>query len=250
MHMLAGLSDGGEGDTYVTDICAASEPAKLSRRPPKPSVNPVNWFRGAWHTASGMTTAAASTVEGTLEILDGLLRPGSRSSLTDAVTNMRRYGAVQVPLADVAAVCDTFDVTLNDVALAAITDSYRAAIMWRNERPRGDSLRTLVPVSVRSNDAVDLPALARAVPRGRRCGLFSGTRAACRRCAHRPRGSPSSLSGRSCRDRRAKRRPHGPPFRRKRTRYGSPPEMAMKSASSCSASAAASFERVRHSRRE
>ena len=43
-----------------------------------------------------------------------------------------------------------FDVTLNDVALAAITDSYRAILLNRGEEPRRDSLRTLVPVSMRS----------------------------------------------------------------------------------------------------
>ena len=68
---------------------------------------------------------------------------------------MRRYSAVQVPLKDVAKVCHAFDVTLNDVALAAITDSYRAALIRRGEQPRRDSLRTLVPVSVRSNDAMN-----------------------------------------------------------------------------------------------
>ena len=72
-----------------------------------------------------------TTLEGTLEILDGLRRPGTRSSLTGAVTTMRRYSAVQVPLRDVDKVCDTFDVTLNDVALAAITDSSRRAYSAR-----------------------------------------------------------------------------------------------------------------------
>jgi diacylglycerol O-acyltransferase / wax synthase len=52
-------------------------------------------------------------------------------------------------------VCRSFDVTINDVALAAITDSFRAAMIRRGERPRPNSIRTLVPVSVRSNDAAD-----------------------------------------------------------------------------------------------
>jgi len=43
-----------------------------------------------------------------------------------------------------------FGVTLNDVALAAITDSYRKLLLSRGEQPHRDSLRTLVPVSVRS----------------------------------------------------------------------------------------------------
>ena len=102
-----------------------------------------------------MTAAAAQAAEGTLEILDSLLRPGTRSSLNGPVTTMRCYSAAQVSLRDVEKIRDKFDVTLNDVALAAITDSYRAALIRRGEQPRRDSLRTLVPVSVRSADAMN-----------------------------------------------------------------------------------------------
>jgi diacylglycerol O-acyltransferase len=62
---------------------------------------------------------------------------------------------VEVSLEDVARVCDRFEVTVNDVALAAITDSFRTMLMRRGEQPQHNSLRTLVPVSVRSNDAAD-----------------------------------------------------------------------------------------------
>jgi len=55
----------------------------------------------------------------------------------------------------VAKVCGAFDFTLNDVALTAITDSFRAAFIRRGEGPRPDSLPTLVPVSIHSNDAMD-----------------------------------------------------------------------------------------------
>jgi diacylglycerol O-acyltransferase len=70
---------------------------------------------------------------------------------------MRRISAAQVSLRDVRNICDTFGVTINDVALAAITDSFRAALLRRGERPRRNSLRTLVPVSIRSNDALGVP---------------------------------------------------------------------------------------------
>ena len=49
--------------------------------------------------------------------------------------------------------CRAFDVTLNDVALAAITESYRNILVQHGEQPRPDALRTLVPVSMRSADA-------------------------------------------------------------------------------------------------
>lgn len=70
------------------------------------------------------------------------------------ISDLRRYSAAKVPLADVEQVCRKFDVTINDVALAAITESYRNVLIQRGERPRFDSLRTLVPVSTRSNSAL------------------------------------------------------------------------------------------------
>jgi len=69
---------------------------------------------------------------------------------------MRRYSAARVSLADVTEICHKSGVTVNDVALAAITDSFRAALVRRGEEPRRNSLRTLVPVSIRTNDAVDV----------------------------------------------------------------------------------------------
>ena len=73
----------------------------------------------------------------------------------DGRCGTRRYCSVSVPLDDVARVCTEFDVTVNDVALAAITDSFRTVLVGRGERPRRKSLRTLVPVSVRSDAAAD-----------------------------------------------------------------------------------------------
>ena len=53
-------------------------------------------------------------------------------------------------------VCRDFDVTLNDVALAAITSSYRTMLLDRGETPGPHALRTLVPVSMRSADDFDV----------------------------------------------------------------------------------------------
>ncbi|KWX56543.1 wax ester/triacylglycerol synthase family O-acyltransferase [Mycobacterium sp. NAZ190054] len=155
MRMLAGLSDDGEGETYVGALRAG--PAHNGHPPAllRPTLNPLRWARGAWDAVSALTSATAVTVEGTIEIVDGLVRPAGSSTLNGPVTTMRRYSAVQVPLAGVLAVCDAFDVTLNDVALAAITDSFRAALQRRGEEPRPDSLHTLVPVSVRSDHDMD-----------------------------------------------------------------------------------------------
>jgi diacylglycerol O-acyltransferase / wax synthase len=153
-HILAQLCDDTEGGTFATKIRAAKEPTRGGLRLPRLTLNPIEWITGAWHTSRGVVTAATQIAQGAIDITGGLLRPVS-SSLNGPVTNMRRYAGVEVSLADVARVCERFEVTVNDVALAAITDSFRSVLMRRGEEPRRNSLPTLVPVSVRSNDAAD-----------------------------------------------------------------------------------------------
>ena len=155
IHLLSRLCDDSGGGTFATDIRAAHEPSRGGLRLPALTLNPVDWIAGAWRTSLGLTTAAAQALQGAAEIAGGLLRPAAASSLTGPVTTMRRYATVEVSLEDVARVCDRFEVTINDVALAAITDSFRTMLIRRGERPQHNSLRTLVPVSVRSNDTAD-----------------------------------------------------------------------------------------------
>ena len=153
-HMLARLCDDA-GGTFATEIRAAKEPEPHGPRLPALSLNPIDWITGMVRTSLDVTTAAARAVQGAVEIAGGLLRPAATSSLTGPVTGMRRFASAEVSLEDVTAVCERFKVTVNDVALAAITDSFRTTLLRRGERPQRNSLRTLVPVSVRSNDVAD-----------------------------------------------------------------------------------------------
>lgn len=152
MHMLTSLSDSGASDYYVP-----ARPAATKTRPNRGrvSISPVTWARDIGAATAAVTRAMVRNVEGAAGLLDGLLRAGQPTSLVGPVTTMRRFSAVRVPLADITTVRNRFDVTVNDVALAAITDSYRAALLRRGEQPRWDSLRTLVPVSVRRHDNAD-----------------------------------------------------------------------------------------------
>lgn len=153
MHMLAGLSDSGEGDTYATEIRAAGSTAQRRFRLPQLSPDPRQWVGTLWRTSTGLVGAAARGVGGAAEIVGGLLRP-SPTSLVGSVSTMRRFAGAEVSLDDAQRVCSAFGVTLNDVVLAAITDAFRAMLIRRGEKPQGNSLRTLVPVSVRANNAV------------------------------------------------------------------------------------------------
>ena len=152
-HVLASLSDDGDDDSYVGHIRAAKEVSPQGLALPKPNLDPRTWVGGVWHASSAVTNFAARAAEGAIEIAAGMLRPAAASSLNGPVTNLRRYSVALVSLDDMKKVCRAFDVTLNDVALAAITDSYRALLLRHGEHPRGNSLRTLVPVSVRSANA-------------------------------------------------------------------------------------------------
>lgn len=118
--------------------------------------NPVEWIGKAWRISTGLPGAAVQAVQGAVGIVTGLLRPAAATSLTGPVTSMRRYAAGEVSMDDVDTVCREFGVTVNDVALAAITDSFRSTLIRRGEKPSRDALRTLVPVSVRTADADDL----------------------------------------------------------------------------------------------
>jgi diacylglycerol O-acyltransferase / wax synthase len=153
-HILAALCDDADGGTFATKIRAAKEQTRGGLRLPSLTLNPIQWITGAWHTSFGLATVAAQALQGAMEITAGIVRPAP-SSLAGPVTNMRRYAGVEVSLADVARVCESFEVTVNDVALAAITDSFRTILIHRGEEPRKNSLPTFVPVSVRSNDAAD-----------------------------------------------------------------------------------------------
>jgi diacylglycerol O-acyltransferase / wax synthase len=156
IRILARLCDEIDGDVFARPVAT-----RTGRRPhltPVPENTPrTNPLSDLWRTATGITNTVTRTVGGATEIAASLMRPTGGSSLVGPVTSMRRYRAVRVPLADVEQVCRKFDVTINDVALAAITEGYRSVLLHRGEKPRPDSLRTLVPVSVRATDSADKP---------------------------------------------------------------------------------------------
>jgi diacylglycerol O-acyltransferase len=132
-HVLTRLCDDADGDTFANHAGAKS-------------VSPPPTEKRGWADALGRAAALAGTVTDTLV---GTMWPAARPSI-HPITTMRRYGTVRVPIADVDSVCRKFGVTVNDVALAAITEGFRTVLLRRGEEPREDSLRALIPVTVRS----------------------------------------------------------------------------------------------------
>ncbi|MCI4675119.1 WS/DGAT/MGAT family O-acyltransferase [Candidatus Mycolicibacterium alkanivorans] len=153
-NLLTGLCDDTGVTTFASSIGAARHPA---RRPslPVPSLNPVDWINESVRWTRSVGKVALRAAGGAAGITVSLLRPAARSSFTGPIGDLRRYSSAAVSLHDVEEIAHTFGVTINDVALAAVADSYRTALLRRGQQPRADSLRTLVPVSVRAADAGD-----------------------------------------------------------------------------------------------
>lgn len=151
-HMLAGLCDDGLHESFASQIRAAKA-ARTDTAAKTGTSNPLSFLSGLWNAPAAIATSAARTALGAAEIATGLLRPAT-TSLNGPITTLRRYSGARVPLVDIAEVCQAFGVTLNDVALAAITEAYRNALISRGEQPSPEVLRALVPVSIRSADAM------------------------------------------------------------------------------------------------
>ncbi|KAA9160225.1 wax ester/triacylglycerol synthase family O-acyltransferase [Amycolatopsis acidicola] len=106
-------------------------------------LSPERLARRIADTARGMAALATALV------------PAASSSLTGPVGRQRHYELAHTTLADLLAISRYFRVTLNDVALAAVTGALRAVLLDRGEDPAADTVRSLVPVSVRDSSTMD-----------------------------------------------------------------------------------------------
>jgi diacylglycerol O-acyltransferase / wax synthase len=152
-HMLAGLCDGGVDDSVAPHVGGTGAGKSGASSATGLSLNPLKLAGGLWNTSAAIAAGAFQMAQGVAELAVGLARPAPSSTLNGPVSNLRRYSAARVSMHDVVAVCQRFGVTVNDVALAAITESYRDMLIRHGERPRAQSLRALVPVSTRAVDA-------------------------------------------------------------------------------------------------
>ncbi len=82
----------------------------------------------------------------------GVVRPTPPSSLNGPVGPNRRWSAARAQLSDIKMVRAAFGGTVNDVVLTAITGGFRSLLKSRGESVER-VVRTLVPVSVRAQDA-------------------------------------------------------------------------------------------------
>ncbi|MBJ8341274.1 wax ester/triacylglycerol synthase family O-acyltransferase [Antrihabitans sp. YC3-6] len=126
-------------------VALPSSPAAQFRYLVKGLLTPLQIALGTFGAAKGFAGIAG-----------GVLVPTASTSLLGPVGKQRRYAVARASMLDIRDVCTVFDVKVNDVALAAITGALRTMLLRRGEEPKEDSVRTLVPVSVRNSGSADV----------------------------------------------------------------------------------------------
>ncbi|QHE72837.1 WS/DGAT/MGAT family O-acyltransferase [Rhodococcus sp. WAY2] len=119
-------------------------------------LSPVRQFRMFTTVLTAPQRFVAATVGATLgfaRLFAEMVTSTSGTSLIGPIGRQRRYCAARTRMGDVREICSAYGVTVNDVALAAITSGLRTLLLRRGEIPEARTVRTLVPVSVRT----DLP---------------------------------------------------------------------------------------------
>lgn len=85
------------------------------------------------------------------------LRSTPSTSLDGSIGAHRRWTCARTTLDDVRTIRQALGGTVNDVVLTAVTAGFRDLVVIRGEDPESVALRTLVPVSVRSESEHGIP---------------------------------------------------------------------------------------------
>jgi diacylglycerol O-acyltransferase / wax synthase len=137
---------------------------------PTPEPNGAAKVLGAWAGLARDVTATArvvpqavthplSTAQAAIPTVQGVVRWLSNLGTTTPLSvegtigPHRAWAHASVPLADVKAVGKAFGGTVNDVVLAGVTGGYRDLLVKQGDDVGNAVLRSLVPVSVRREDA-------------------------------------------------------------------------------------------------
>lgn len=123
-------------------VDAATELATMPLRLTRAVVGDLRDPRAAWRSASDVLAGLGSFAR--------LVRPAPEVSIEGGIGPHRVWAAGRSTLADVGLIRQAFGGSVNDVVLAAITGAFRDVLLERGESLDGVTMRTLVPVSVRS----------------------------------------------------------------------------------------------------
>jgi diacylglycerol O-acyltransferase len=155
------IADGTVAAAMLNEICdgpgGSAKPLLVKLVPPtRPSftlANPLTAAQRILLSGAGLVQSAIKIATGATQIITSAMSSAG-SPLAETLTDMRRFSAASTPMRNVQLLCARYEVTVNDVALAAITDGFRSALQRRGLLRPAASMRTLVPVSVRSPEAM------------------------------------------------------------------------------------------------
>ena len=110
----------------------------------------------AVRTPQRLLLTAAASARGLITLTEAAV-PVHATSLTGPLDGSRRYAWTRASLTDIAAVRRAHGVSVNDVALAAVSGGFRRLLEARGEVPDAHAIRTLVPVSTRAPGEESIP---------------------------------------------------------------------------------------------
>ena len=119
------------------------------------AASPREGLRTVLSAARGPRRVARQTVDATRGLINlrMLLSRNPSSTLNGPIGPHRRWDWARARLVDIKQIRALHGGTINDVVLAVITGGYRELLLSRGETVEGRVVRTLVPVSVRADDA-------------------------------------------------------------------------------------------------
>ena len=109
--------------------------------------------RAALRTPRRTANALVDVAKGLRTLGGDLVHPTPATSLDGGIGPDRRWGVAETSIDDIRTVRAALGGTVNDVVLAAVTSGFRALVLHRGEDPDEVVLRSLIPVSVRTDDA-------------------------------------------------------------------------------------------------
>ncbi|RMI33541.1 wax ester/triacylglycerol synthase family O-acyltransferase [Nocardia stercoris] len=148
-----------DGISGIELFDALSDRAPAPAAPPQPPARRASVLR-MLELPLRIPRAVWSSAQTLLPVLYAAAAPGGRTSLSGPVGHARRYAVARTTMSRVRGIAARFDVTVNDVAVAAVAGAYRAALLARHEDPGANPIRVVIPISTRTADA---PALGNQV---------------------------------------------------------------------------------------
>ncbi|MTE15216.1 wax ester/triacylglycerol synthase family O-acyltransferase [Nocardia aurantiaca] len=149
--------DGISGLALFESFCDPGADGQGARHEMRSRAGMFGTAAGALRLLWTVPRIAADAVRVLTPVIYAAVAPASDSSLNGPIGRQRRYAVARTSLPQAREIAAAFEVTVNDVAVAAIAAAYRRLLQARGEKPTPDKLRMMVPVSMRADDAKYVP---------------------------------------------------------------------------------------------